>query len=196
MKTPWMLLATLIATGTAYAEGEQPAGLRYEKYIGASVELTNGFAGASEFGFAVQAAPLRYLELEAGAIRHKVGAEESDAWLVTATARAKKAFKHGAVFAGIGMITGEHSAENGCTASGFIDFCGGTDTFVSRHWDRALWVRGEFGGEVSLGPVAFRFSVSPVSQLAEPDMESGCIECDDGEQGVVFTMGLHGRFPL
>ena len=142
MMKSWMV-ATLIVTcaGTANAEGEQPAGTRYDRYVGASLDLWNGFNGQSEFGFALQAAPLRYLELEGGAIRHDIHGKESDVWLVTGTARAKVAFNHGALFAGVGVVTGEHSAQNGCTSSGFIDFCGGQDTFVTRHWDRAVWVR-------------------------------------------------------
>lgn len=192
------LFATLAVTaGVARADDHRPGAARgHERYVGASLELTNGLDGASELGFAVQGAPLRYLELEAGGIRHDIEGKESDVWLVTATARAKVPFRRGAVFLGMGVIAGEHSAANGCTSSGFLDFCGGEDTYVERHWDRAIWLRTEIGGEVSLGPVALRMAVAPLVHLTDPDTESGCAGCDDGEQGFLIAMGLHGRIPL
>ena len=111
--------------------------------------------------------------------------------------RAKAPVRRGALFAGLGVDVGEHGTANGCTSSGLIDFCGDEKgTWVYRHYDRAVWLRPEFGGEVALGPVAMRMAVAPLIQLASPDVQHGCIECDDGEEGVTFTMGLHGRVPL
>ena len=199
MKAACVLLVVL--TAPVYAEaprGDAPQ--RYfvapARYVGVSGELSNGLDGKSEFGFAAQVAPLRYLEIEGGAIRHDIDGREGDTWLVTGAVRTKLAFGYGALFAGLGFITGEHGAANGCTSSGFLDFCGGDDTYVERHWDRAFWLKPEFGGEVALGVVAMRFAVAPLVQLADPDMESGCLECSDGQQGVLFTMGIHGRLPL
>jgi hypothetical protein len=183
-------VCVLVTAGSAYAEVPT-------RYVGASFELSNGFDGGSEIGFAAQVAPHRYIELEAGTIRHDVEGRDRDTWLVTATARAKRPLGRGAVFAGFGVVTGEHGTANGCTSSGFIDFCGASNnTYVERHWERAMWLRPEVGGEAALGVFAARFTVAPVFQLAEPDTESGCIECDDEEQGIVFTMSLHGRLPL
>lgn len=185
-----LLVAVLLAAGTAHADVPT-------KYVGVSFELSNGFDGASELGFAGQVAPHKNLELEGGAIRHDVASREDDTWLVTATARAKQPLGRGALFAGLGVVTGEHGAANGCSSSGFIDFCGDRNgSYVERHWDRAWWLRPEFGGEVALGVVAARFAIAPVILLVEPDEEIGCTGCDDGQQGVVFTMGLHGRLPL
>jgi hypothetical protein len=173
-------------------------------YIGASVELVNGLAGASELGFAVQATPLAYLELEASLIRHEVDGDpfadddgDRDTWLAGGAARARLPLRHGALLAGVGLTGGEHGVRNGCQARGFIDFCGDrNDTLVYRRWRRALWLRPELAAEVGIGPVAARLAVAPLVRLGAPDMERGCLECEDGEQGVLFTLGLHGRLPV
>ena len=181
----------VVVTATA-AHAEVPT-----RYVGASFELSNGFDGGSEIGFAAQVAPHHYIELEAGTIRHDVEGRDRDTWLVTATARAKRPLGRGAVFAGFGVVTGEHGATNGCTSSGLIDYCGASNhTYVERHWERAIWLRPEVGGEAAIGVFAARITVAPIFQLVAPDTESGCVECDDGQQGFVFTLGLHGRLPL
>lgn len=182
----------IVATiGVGLAHAEPPS-----TYLGASAELALGYRGKGELGFALQGAPLRNLELEVGAIRHDLKIDAPDVWLVSGMVRGRLPLRYGALFAGIGVVTGEHHAANGCTSSGLIDFCGGEDTYVERHWKRAVWIRPELGGEVALGPVALRFALAPLAQLAEPVSETGCIECDDGEDEMLFTMGLHGRIPL
>jgi hypothetical protein len=194
MKLALAVVVTGIVSSTAHAETPT-------RYVGASASLASGYAGRGEFGFGVQVAPHKNLELEVGTLKHKVSGDENiewhEVWLASATVRAKAPLRRGAFFAGIGVDVGEHAAENGCSSSGFIDFCGDANgTWVYRHYDRAVWIRPEFGGEVSLGPVAARFAMAPLFQLASPDVQHGCIECDDGEEGFTFTMGLHGRIPL
>ena len=165
------------------------------------VTLTNGLSGKSEFGGVVTVAPVRYLEIEVGTIRHDVHAHGDahfhQTWLATTAVRAKLPLRRGALFVGFGVITGEHTNQNGCTSSGFIDFCDGMDTYVTRHWDRAVWLTPEVGGEVALGPVAMRMSISPlINALPKPDYESGCLNCDDGAPDILINIGLHGRIPM
>ena len=170
-------------------------------YVGAGATLTSGLSGKGEFGAVVDVAPIPNLELEVGTVRHDVhghmGLEYHPTWLISTAARAKLPLRRGALFAGFGVITGEHANANGCTASGFIDFCGGVDTYVNRHWDRAVFLTPEFGGELALGPVALRMSVAPVIDASpDPDYEEGCLACDDGGPEIVFNIGLHGRVPM
>ena len=191
------IAALLVVFATTPADADVP-----ETYLGASLELSNGYDGASEVGFAAQVAPVRFLELEVGTIKHDVDGDESvgersDTWLLSLAARGKLPLGDGALFAGAGMVTGEHSARDGCTSSGFLNFCGDRQgTFVYRHWEHAVWIRPEIGGEAALGPIAARISVSPIIQLASPDAERGCLECSDGQNGIVVTLGIHGRLRL
>ena len=173
-------------------------------YIGASFELTNGLAGGSELGGALQFAMLRNLELELSAIRHEVdgdpfgeGIEHHDVWIFGGTARGRLPVGHAAFIAGFGLLEGEHAVQNGCLSEGFLDFCGDRQgTLVYRHWRRAVWIRPELGGEIALGPIAARMSLSPLVLLGAPDEERGCVECNDGMGSLLFTIGIHGRLPL
>jgi hypothetical protein len=190
------VLPFAIVLASTHAHADVPS-----RYVGASFELSNGYQGRSEFGLMAQVAPTAHIEVEAGAIKHHVdgGAtiDAHDVWMVSGAARAKLPLRGGALFAGLGVTTGEHGEANGCVSSGFVDFCGAqNNTFVYRHWDRATWLRAEVGGEVAVGPIAARLALAPVFQLGSPTEVEGCAACSSGDRGFVITMGIHGRIPL
>jgi len=195
------VLGLLATSAPAWAEPEIPP-----RYIGASVELSDGLAGKYQPGFELQVSPHEHLELEVGLIHHKIygnpfadgpAGEDSATWLVQAGARAKYPFRHVAIFAGLGVIGGPNAVSAGCQSSGLIDFCGDQNgTLVYQRWDRALWLRPELGFEAGFAPVVFRITVAPLIQLADPDQVEGCAECDHDEQGSLITLSLHGRIPL
>jgi hypothetical protein len=196
MHRPVTALVLLLATP---ARADAPL-----TYIGASFELTSGLAGASEWGGALQVALRNHLEVEVSAIRHEVdgdpfaaGADDHDVWIFGGTARGRLPVGHAAFVAGFGVLAGEHGVVNGCRSEGFLDFCGDRQgTLIYRHWRRAIWLRPELGGEIALGPIAARLSVSPLVLLGGPDDERGCVECSDGMGSLLFTIGIHGRIPL
>lgn len=199
MRIAAVLCATFAFSSIAHADAPEAA----HRYVGASASLASGYSGRGEFGFGIQVSPHPYLELEVGTLKHEVRGDDDamidshDTWLESATVRAKKPLRHGALFVGLGVDVGEHAVANGCSSSGFIDFCGAANgTFVYHHYDRAVWLRPEFGGEMATGPVAARISIAPLIQMASPDQERGCLDCDDGEDGITFMMSVHGRMPL
>ncbi len=188
-----------LAAGGARADG----GAWYSRgptYVGASAEMMNGLAGASEFGFALQVAPLPFLELEAGMLRHEVDGDyftmgsDRDTWVYTGTVRLKLQLGYYAIFFGVGVMSGDHAVQNGCISTGAINFCGDeNNTLVYRAYLPAWWVRPEFGGEVGFGPFALRMAMGPLILLSDPDRINGCGMCSDGSSGFLFTVGLHAR---
>ncbi|HTE54816.1 MAG TPA: hypothetical protein VK698_28375 [Kofleriaceae bacterium] len=200
MRTATILL--LLATSTpAWAERGVPS-----KYLGGSVELSNGLASQPRPGFELQVALLEHLELELGVIHHQIDGDPfaertardpRDTWLVQGGARAKIPIENAALLLGLGVIEGATAVAAGCQSSGIINLCGDENgTLAYRRWDHAVWVRPELGAEGGFGPMAVRLTVAPLIQLAHPDQVEGCKSCDDGEPGALLTLSLHGRISL
>ena len=195
------ILVLLAGSTPASAQRNVPS-----RYIGGSAELSNGLSAKTQPGFELQVAPLEYLELEFGVIRHRIdgnpfaerpASQARDGWLLHGGARARIPIENAGVLLGLGVLEGATAVAAGCLSSGFIDFCGEENgTLVYRRWDHAVWLRPELGAEGGFGPMAVRITVAPLIQLAHPDQVEGCTTCDDGEPGGLLTLSLHGRIPL